>query len=74
MDQDRNLFFSHPGGIVELFCEKHQKMIKADKPRCAHGREYCRFRSSCIIHFMEQEEKREQRKKEQEKKDVETEL
>jgi hypothetical protein len=35
---------------MELICEKYKK--KLIKPGCPHPREYCKFRSSCMVHFL----------------------
>ena len=37
---------------MELFCEKYNEKVAASKARCRHPKEYCKFRSACIIHFM----------------------
>jgi phosphoribosyl-AMP cyclohydrolase len=36
---------------MELVCEKYKEKMAADNARCRHPKEYCKFRTSCIIHF-----------------------
>jgi phosphoribosyl-AMP cyclohydrolase len=44
---------------MELFCDKYKEKITADKPQCGHPKEYCKFRTACIAHFMSSGEHRE---------------
>ena len=37
---------------MDLFCEKYNEKVSAENARCGHPKEYCKFRSACIIHFM----------------------
>lgn len=37
---------------MELFCEKYKKQVPAEGAICRHPKEYCKFRTACIIHFM----------------------
>ena len=37
---------------MELVCEKYKEKMTADTARCRHPKEYCKFRTACIIHFM----------------------
>jgi phosphoribosyl-AMP cyclohydrolase len=37
---------------MDLFCEKYKENVSAEKARCIHPKEYCKFRTACIIHFM----------------------
>jgi len=37
---------------MELVCEKYNQKMAADKAVCRHPQEYCKFRTSCMIHFM----------------------
>ena len=37
---------------MDLFCEKYNESIPAEKAFCNHPKEYCKFRTACIIHFM----------------------
>ena len=53
---------------MDLICEKHQDKVDSENPRCSHPDEYCKFRTSCMIAFLEKENKWEQRKKEQDAK------
>jgi len=49
---------------MDLICEKHQDKVDSTQPRCVHPDEYCKFRTSCMISFLEKENEWEQRKKE----------
>ena len=40
---------------MELECAKFKDTMPADEAKCRHPADYCKFRSSCIIHFMEKE-------------------
>jgi len=37
---------------MDLFCEKYNETIAADEARCRHPKEYCKYRTACLIHFM----------------------
>jgi phosphoribosyl-AMP cyclohydrolase len=37
---------------VDLFCEKYNEAVSAETAFCNHPKEYCKFRTACIIHFM----------------------
>ena len=37
---------------MELFCEKYNETIASEKAFCHRPKEYCKFRTQCIIHFM----------------------
>ena len=37
---------------MDLFCEKHNETMSGENARCNHPKEYCKFRTACIIHFM----------------------
>jgi len=37
---------------MELFCEKYKEAVVAEKAFCKRPKEYCKFRTACIIHFM----------------------
>ncbi|MDI6790817.1 MAG: ferredoxin [Thermodesulfobacteriota bacterium] len=39
----------------EYFCQKYQEPIKTKPPACPHPLDYCQFRSSCPVHFLEKE-------------------
>jgi len=45
---------------VQLECEKYKDKVDPEAPVCRHPDDYCQFRTSCIIHFMEKEQRREQ--------------
>ncbi len=36
---------------VELFCEKYKETMREDEACCRHPKEYCKFRSACMIQF-----------------------
>ena len=40
-------------------CEKHQVDVSEENPTCKDPELYCKFRPSCIIHFLERERKKE---------------
>ncbi len=37
---------------MDLFCEKYNVMVNGENARCNHPKEYCKFRTACIIYFM----------------------
>ena len=37
---------------MDLFCEKYNENVAAEKALCKRPKEYCKFRTKCIIHFM----------------------
>lgn len=37
---------------MNFFCEKYNENMNSESPRCNHPKEYCKFRTACIIHFM----------------------
>lgn len=37
---------------MELYCEKYKEKVVGDTPRCSHPKEYCKFRTACVIHFI----------------------
>lgn len=37
---------------MDFFCEKYKEKVSGDKARCRHPKEYCKFRTACVIHFM----------------------
>jgi phosphoribosyl-AMP cyclohydrolase len=37
---------------MDLFCEKYNETVASEKAFCKRPREYCKFRTQCIIHFM----------------------
>ncbi len=46
---------------MELVCEKYNEKMESEDACCKHTGDYCKFRTSCIIHFMESD--REERSK-----------
>ncbi len=48
---------------MELECAKYHDKVSSDAPACAHPGDYCQFRSSCMIHFMEGELRRSRKEK-----------
>jgi len=53
---------------MNLVCEKYKQKMTAAEARCRHPKEYCKFRSSCMIHFFAKE-RDDDRPVEPEKKD-----
>lgn len=47
---------------MQLECEKYKEKVDFEHPYCRHPDDYCQFRSGCMIHFMEKENKREQKR------------
>jgi phosphoribosyl-AMP cyclohydrolase len=41
---------------MDLFCEKYNETVAAEKAYCKRPKEYCKFRTQCVIHFMGEEE------------------
>jgi phosphoribosyl-AMP cyclohydrolase len=37
---------------MDLFCEKYKEKVSGENARCSHPKEYCKFRTACIIQFM----------------------
>lgn len=37
---------------MELFCEKYQEKVDSDKAVCRRPKEYCKFRSACLLYFL----------------------
>ena len=37
---------------MDLFCEKYNEAVPVEKAFCKRPKEYCKFRTACIIHFM----------------------
>ena len=40
---------------MDLVCEKYKEKMRQEEARCHHPKEYCKFRSSCMIHFLARE-------------------
>ena len=46
---------------MELVCEKYNEKMTAEEAECRHPNEYCKFRSACIISFMEKDNRKERK-------------
>lgn len=44
---------------MKLVCEKYKEEMTREEAVCRHPKEYCKFRSSCLIHFMSRENSKE---------------
>lgn len=44
---------------MEVECVKYRERIDSEQAECRHPGDYCKFRSSCIIHFLGSEKKNE---------------
>ena len=42
---------------MELVCIKFNEKMDSENAVCTHTSDYCKYRTSCIIHFMEMERK-----------------
>ena len=40
---------------MELVCEKYKEKMPEDEACCRHPKEYCKFRSACMIQFVAKE-------------------
>ncbi len=47
---------------MELLCEKDGGTMESEVASCTHPDDYCQFRKKCLIHFFDQENKRENEK------------
>jgi hypothetical protein len=47
---------------MELECEKYREESSFEVVACNYPGDYCQFRNSCIIHFMEMENRREKKR------------
>ena len=47
---------------MKLLCEKYKEEMSQKEAVCRHPNEYCKFRSSCLIHFISRENSKEARK------------
>lgn len=65
---------AHAGAMLDLMCEKYKEKVDSEQARCSHPGEFCRFRTACMIHFIEQETKREQRCRKREENNAETQI
>ncbi len=43
--------------FMELVCGKLNKKLDEGDANCPHGNNYCKFRTSCVIHYIEKQEK-----------------
>lgn len=48
-----------------LFCQKDNLKIAQNRD-CLHPKDYCPYRTSCIIYYLQKEREREERRKAQE--------
>lgn len=46
---------------MKLICEKHNISMEEEGDVCRHPVDYCRFRASCLIHFLGSEKLREEK-------------
>jgi hypothetical protein len=44
---------------MEVECVKYRERMSSEQAVCRHPGDYCKFRSSCIIHFLSRENKKE---------------
>jgi len=44
---------NHPDVESRYCCMKHQFFLCEDCVKCVDSEIYCRFRTSCIVHFMD---------------------
>jgi len=47
---------------MQFYCEKYREALVGSRLACRHPKEYCKFRSACLAHFMGKEEESEQQK------------
>ena len=50
--------------IEKGYCQKDNSHIEIGQG-CPHPKDYCKYRKSCIIHFMDLEKKKEQKGKDE---------
>lgn len=50
----------HDGDAVLYDCQKYQIKVSAENAECKDPKLYCKFRPSCMIHFMARQRTREQ--------------
>lgn len=43
---------------MELECEKYHEKMDSEQAVCRHPDDYCQHRTSCMIHFIEKENRR----------------
>jgi hypothetical protein len=51
------------GNCQQLPCLKHNRYQDSRDPRCSDPELYCKYRTSCLIHFMEKNNARQTEKK-----------
>ena len=44
---------------MDTFCQKYSESVPPEDIRCRHLKDYCKFRTSCIVFFMSETEKTE---------------
>ena len=44
--------------IQRLVCAKYNRSQGSQDPRCSDPELYCKYRTACLIHFMEKENRR----------------
>jgi hypothetical protein len=44
---------------MEIECVKYKEWMSSESAVCRHPGDYCKFRSSCIIHFLGSEKRKE---------------
>jgi hypothetical protein len=53
------MFHSKSDIALEVECVKYRERMDSEQAECRHPGDYCKFRSSCIIHFLGGEKKNE---------------
>ncbi len=41
---------------MDTFCQKYSETVPEDDIRCRHLKDYCKFRTGCIVFFMTETE------------------
>lgn len=41
---------------MDTFCQKYSEAVPEDDLRCRHLKDYCKFRTGCIVYFMSEED------------------
>ncbi len=54
---------------MEYYCEKDNRQTDISKG-CRHPNDFCQHRQACLIHFLEQEQKRSRKVKVQEQPEI----
>ncbi len=55
--------------LNEGFCQKDNKKVPLNNG-CLHPNDYCQYRQSCLIHYFEQERKKENKKNTKDNEDI----